>query len=137
MDLDDIAFGVIEEDLMPAIHCPRAVIRIRHAFFLKPLLECFDVIGPERDMTALERIVRDLFMRKATPRYLMRPRSGLHLDGRGRYSCLSAPMRDSLYSCTWPCTHPGNDRHEVAAEPPVALLRRSLLAPSGRLKVIG
>src|SRR4051812_7009501 len=56
MDLDDVTFGVVEEDLVPATHRPLAVIGIGHAFFLKSLLEGFDVIRAERDMAALKRI---------------------------------------------------------------------------------
>src|SRR5579871_1952923 len=58
MDLDDIAFGVIKEDLMPAVHGPGPVIRIGNALLVEALLEGGDVVGPEGDVSAVERIDR-------------------------------------------------------------------------------
>ena len=56
VDLDDIALGIVEEDLMPAVHRPLAVVGIGDVLLLEPPLEGRNVIGAEGDVTALERI---------------------------------------------------------------------------------
>ena len=56
MHFDDIAFGIIEEDLMPAVHRPLAIVGIRDVLRFEPPLEGPDVIGAKGDMPTLERI---------------------------------------------------------------------------------
>ena len=56
MDLDDVACGIVEENLVPAIHCPLAVVGIWDVFLIKPPFESFNIIGAEGDAAALKRI---------------------------------------------------------------------------------
>ena len=56
MHLDDVAVGVVEEDLVPAGHRPAAVVGIADTLLVEPLLECRDVVGAERDVAALDRV---------------------------------------------------------------------------------
>src|SRR5690606_25229389 len=58
VDLDDVAFRVVEEDLLPAAHRPVAVVGISNAVGLEVALESLDVVGAERDVAALERVER-------------------------------------------------------------------------------
>ena len=64
MDFDDIAFRVVEEDLIPPCHGPGPIIRIRNLAFLKASLEGLDVVGAEAEMAAIER-VDDVFRAEA------------------------------------------------------------------------
>src|SRR6516162_6733490 len=56
MNLDDVALGVVEEDLMPAVHGPGAIVRVGDAFLVEPLLEGRDIVGSERNVSALQRV---------------------------------------------------------------------------------
>ncbi len=56
MDFDDVAFRVVEEDLLPAAHGPGAVVQERDALVPEVALERLQVVGPERDVAALERV---------------------------------------------------------------------------------
>src|SRR5205085_4892606 len=56
MHLDDVALRVMEEDLMPAVHGPRAIVRVGDTLLVEPLLEGGDIVGPERDVSALQRV---------------------------------------------------------------------------------
>src|SRR3954453_8089668 len=58
MDLDDIAFGVVKEDLLPTVHGPGAIVREGDAALLEPPLERFNVVRPECDVAALDRVDR-------------------------------------------------------------------------------
>ena len=58
MDLDHRAAGIVEEDLVPCQREGRAIIDIAYTLGFKVSLERLDVIGPERDMAALQRIDR-------------------------------------------------------------------------------
>jgi hypothetical protein len=49
MHFDDVAGGIIEEDLIPAVHRPLATVGIGNVLFLEPLFESFNVIGAESD----------------------------------------------------------------------------------------
>jgi hypothetical protein len=54
--LGHVALGVVEEDLLPAAHGPGAVVRERDALLPEAPLERREVVGPERDVAALERV---------------------------------------------------------------------------------
>ena len=54
--LDDVAVGVIEEDLLPAFHGPGAEVRVGDALLLQPALEGIDVVGAEGDVAALDGV---------------------------------------------------------------------------------
>ena len=56
--LDDVAFGVVEEDLRPALHGPGAVIGKRDAFLRQAPLEGVDIVGAEGDVAALDGVDR-------------------------------------------------------------------------------
>ena len=56
MDLDDIAFWVVEEDLLPAVHRPGAIVGIGYALLLETPLERVDVVGAKRDVAALQGV---------------------------------------------------------------------------------
>jgi hypothetical protein len=56
MDLDDVACGIVEENLMPAVHRPLAVVGIGDVLLLKPPFESFNIIGAEGDVAAFKRI---------------------------------------------------------------------------------
>ena len=58
MDLDDVAFGIEEKDLLPAAHREAAIIGIRNALRLEPALESLDVVGSEGDVAALQGVDR-------------------------------------------------------------------------------
>jgi hypothetical protein len=60
MDFDDVALGVMEEDLLSTPHGPSTVIREGDARLAQRPLERFDVIRPERDVAALEGVDRVL-----------------------------------------------------------------------------
>ena len=59
MHLDDVAVRIVEEDLVPAVHGPGAVVRIGHALFVEPLLEGGDVVGAEGDVAAFKKRLED------------------------------------------------------------------------------
>src|SRR5688500_20223494 len=48
--LDDVAVGVVEEDLLPAFHGPGAVVGEGDALVRQALLEGLDVIGAEGEI---------------------------------------------------------------------------------------
>src|SRR5450755_880726 len=56
VNLDDVALGIVEEDLMPSFDGPCAEIGKGHIALCQTALDAFDVIRPERDMTALKRV---------------------------------------------------------------------------------
>ncbi len=56
MHFDDVTVRIVEEDLVPTVHGPCAIVRIRHALLVETLLESSDVVGPKGDMSALQRI---------------------------------------------------------------------------------
>src|SRR6516225_10917114 len=56
MHFDDVTVRVVEEDLMPTVHGPRTIVRVRHTLLVEMLLEGSDVVGSEGDMSALQRI---------------------------------------------------------------------------------
>src|SRR4029077_13262335 len=56
VDLDDIALGVVEEDLMPAVHRPLAVVGIGDVLCREPPLEGGNIVGSDGDVAALEWI---------------------------------------------------------------------------------
>src|SRR6185295_2366389 len=71
MDLDNVAFWVIEEDLIPSLHRPGTVIRIGNALLVEPLFERLDIVSPESDVSAFQR-VDDLLMLEADAQVLCR-----------------------------------------------------------------
>ena len=56
MHFNDVAGRIIEEDLIPAVHRPLAIVGIGDVLLLEPLLESFNVIGAESDVAAVKRI---------------------------------------------------------------------------------
>src|SRR5437763_775219 len=56
MDLDDVAVRIVEENLLPASHRPRPVIRVGDALFLEALFQCGNVVRAESDVAAVHRI---------------------------------------------------------------------------------
>src|SRR5216684_6617606 len=56
MHFDYVTVRIVEEDLVPTVHGPRAIVRIRHPLLVETLLESSNVVGPEGDMSALQRI---------------------------------------------------------------------------------
>src|SRR5581483_11628180 len=56
MHFDHVAVRIIEEDLVPAVHRPSAVVGVANAFFVQALLERRDVVGAKRDVAALDRV---------------------------------------------------------------------------------
>src|SRR5215813_220087 len=58
MHLDDVAVGVVEEDLLPTLHGPGAEVAEGDALLLEALLERLDVVGAEGDVAALYRVDR-------------------------------------------------------------------------------
>src|SRR5262245_63326182 len=56
--LDDLAVRVVEEDLLPALHGPGAIVRERDALGLEARLEGVDVVGAEGDVAALDGVDR-------------------------------------------------------------------------------
>jgi hypothetical protein len=58
MDFDDVALWILEEDLVPAIHRPIAIIRIWHTIFFEALLETFNIVCAEGNMAAVQRVQR-------------------------------------------------------------------------------
>jgi hypothetical protein len=46
VDLDDIALGVAEEDLVPAVHRPLAVVGTGDVLRFEPLPDRGDIVGP-------------------------------------------------------------------------------------------
>ncbi len=56
MDFDDVAFGVVEEDLLPAVHGPGAVVGEGDALGAQVRLEGFDVVGAEGDVALVDGI---------------------------------------------------------------------------------
>src|ERR1700761_1403982 len=44
---NDVAGRIIEEDLIPTVHRPLAVVGVGNVLFLKPLFESLNVIGTE------------------------------------------------------------------------------------------
>src|SRR5215472_856117 len=71
MHLDDVALRVMEEDLMPAVHRPGAVVRVGDALLVEPLLEGGDIVGAERNVSALQRVDR-VFGAEADAEVLLR-----------------------------------------------------------------
>src|SRR5262249_59989785 len=71
MHLDDIALRIVEEDLIPTLHGPGAVVGIGEVFFVEPPLEGLDVIGAKGDVPALHG-VDDLPGAKADAEVLFR-----------------------------------------------------------------
>ena len=55
MHFDDRAGRILEEDLVPALHCPCPVVGVGDLLLLEAALERFDVVGPEAEMAAVER----------------------------------------------------------------------------------
>src|SRR5690349_23742890 len=53
---DDVAFGVVKENLLPTAHRPGAVVRIGNALVLQALLKGLDIVGAEGYMAALHRV---------------------------------------------------------------------------------
>ena len=58
VNLDDVALGIVEEDLMPSFDGPCAEISKGHVALGQTALDAFDVIRPESDMAALKRVDR-------------------------------------------------------------------------------
>ena len=56
MHLDDVACGVVKENLRPAGHAPNAVVREKDALVLKVLFDRLNVIGPKSNVAAVDRI---------------------------------------------------------------------------------
>src|ERR1700733_10659540 len=54
--LNNIAIGIVKENLVPAVHRPFAVVGIGNALVLESLLEGLDVVGAKGDVTAFDRI---------------------------------------------------------------------------------
>ena len=71
MDLDDVALRIIKEDLVPAAHGPGAVVRIGNTLLAETLPKRGDIIGPESNVSALQRIDR-LLRAKADEEVLLR-----------------------------------------------------------------
>ena len=53
---NDVAGRIIEEDLIPTVHRPLAIVGIGNVLFLEPRFESFNVIGAESDVAAVKRI---------------------------------------------------------------------------------
>ena len=56
VNLDDVALGIVEEDLMPSFNGPCPEIGKGHVPLGQTTLDAFDVIRPESDMAALKRV---------------------------------------------------------------------------------
>jgi hypothetical protein len=56
MDLDDVAIGVVQEDLVPTSDSPNAVIRVTNTELIEPPFERHDVIGTETEMPVMHRV---------------------------------------------------------------------------------
>src|SRR5262245_18537767 len=56
MHFDDVAIGIVEEDLLPTLHRPSAEVGVGNAVLLEAPLECLDVIGAKGDVTTLDRV---------------------------------------------------------------------------------
>jgi hypothetical protein len=56
VNLDNVALGIVEEDLMPSFDGPRAEIGKGHVTLCQTALNALDIIGPERDMAAFKGI---------------------------------------------------------------------------------
>ena len=55
MDLDDVAFRIVEEDLLPAAHRKAAIVGIGNPLLVEAPLEGVDVVGAKGDVAPLER----------------------------------------------------------------------------------
>ena len=58
VNLDHVAIGIVEEDLVPAFHCVAAPVGIGYALILKMLFERRDIIGAIGDMAPFKRVNR-------------------------------------------------------------------------------
>lgn len=56
MNLDDVAVGIVEENLLPPVHRPGAIIGVRDPLLLQVPLECFEIVGSEGDVASLQRV---------------------------------------------------------------------------------
>lgn len=58
MDFDDVAFGVVEEHLMPFFGKGSSIIRIGNAVVVQQLHEGRNIIGSKSDVAAFDRVYR-------------------------------------------------------------------------------
>jgi hypothetical protein len=56
VNLDDVALGIMEENLMPSFDGPCAEISKGYVALCQSALNAFDVIRPESDMATLKRV---------------------------------------------------------------------------------
>jgi len=56
MNLDDVAVGIVEENLLPPVHRPGAIVGVGDPVLLEAPLECFEIVGSEGDVASLQRI---------------------------------------------------------------------------------
>ena len=91
MHFDDVAIWIVEENLVPARHCPVAPIGIRDTLVLKMTLEGLDIIGPVSDMPLVDRVDE-----------LSGPETGLDIAARqmGLYPRLAICAMSGGETCT-------------------------------------
>lgn len=76
MHFYDVAFRVMKEDLVPFLGKGSAIVRVVNSPVVQECFERVNVVSPERDMTALNRI-DDLLVLKSDVQILFRQ---MHLD---------------------------------------------------------
>ena len=54
MDLDDVAFRIVEENLLPAAHGKAAIVGIGNPLLVQAAFEGVDVVGAKSNVAPLE-----------------------------------------------------------------------------------